>query len=82
MQPSGGVNTINIENGVTLSIPRHMSNIGSRAFKYAAPRLYNNLPIELRKINKIDIFKKRLKALLFSRCYDSDNFEVNEDYAV
>ena len=59
-----------------------MSNIGSRAFKYAAPRLYNNLPIELRKINKIDIFKKRLKALLFSRCYDSDNFEVNEDYAV
>ena len=59
MQPSGGVITRNIENGVTLSIPRHMSNIGSRAFRYAAPRLYYNLPIELRKINKIDNFKKK-----------------------
>ena len=38
---------------------------GRRTFEYAGPRLWNALPLELRTVESIDIFKKQLKTLLF-----------------
>ena len=38
---------------------------GRRRFEYAAPRLWNALPLEVRTEEDIEIFKKRVKTLLF-----------------
>ncbi len=43
---------------------------GDRAFQRGAPELWNKLPIELRKINKIDTFKNKLKTYLFKQYYN------------
>ena len=39
---------------------------GRRTFDYAGPRLWNALPLEVRTIESIDTFKKKLKTILFS----------------
>ena len=38
---------------------------GRRRFKYNAPRLWNALPLHIRKEENIDTFKKQVKTLLF-----------------
>ena len=38
---------------------------GKRTFDYAAPRLWNALPLELRKEENIDKFKGQIKTILF-----------------
>ena len=38
---------------------------GERRYEYFAPRLWNALPLKIRAEEKIDIFKKRVKTLLF-----------------
>ena len=43
---------------------------GGRAFVSAAPTLWNNLPIEIKQCDKLDIFKKRLKTFLFRKSYN------------
>ena len=42
---------------------------GDRAFSHAAPRLWNNLPLAMRVTDSQNIFKKRLKTLLFKRAF-------------
>ena len=50
-----------------LQIPSHKTKItlGDRAFECAAPKVWNNLPLEIRKSASLNIFKSRLKAHLF-----------------
>ena len=38
---------------------------GKRMIEYAGPRLWNALPVEVRKEQKIDSFKKEVKMMLF-----------------
>ena len=42
---------------------------GSRAFSVCAPRLWNSLPLEIRKCDSIDTLKKKLKTHLFKSSY-------------
>ena len=44
-----------------------ISNIGRRAFTFYAPRQWNSLPADLRRVNKLDTFKAHLKTHLFSK---------------
>ena len=44
---------------------------GDKAFSNAGPRLWNTLPLDLRCIDSVDIFKSRLKTYLFKQAYDS-----------
>lgn len=54
-----------------LSVPFTRSSfIQNRAFTVAVPRLWNNLPAELRMIASTDCFKKRLKTELFRNYYN------------
>ena len=46
-----------------------LPTLGDRAFATAAPRLWNGLPLELRKEHSINIFKRKLKTHLFKRAY-------------
>ena len=54
-----------------LLIPKtKLVTCGDRAFSIAAPTLWNSLPNELRNINKLSVFKKKLKTHLFAKAYN------------
>ena len=54
-----------------LDIPKtRTKTYGDRAFSYAAPKLWNELPEHMRSISEIAPFKKELKSFLFSAAYD------------
>ena len=55
-----------------LDEPRMNKEIGTRSFKYSAPRLFNSLPRSMKDSGNLKVFKKRLKTFLFSECYDLD----------
>ena len=82
MQPSEGTNTRRTLDGVTLFEPRCSMNYGFRAFRSAAPRLYNKLPLDIRRVECIKSFKKKLKTHLFSECYDLDDLTIKPAYAL
>ena len=42
-----------------------------RAFQYSAPRLWNNLPYDIRTAPSIGIFRKNLKTYLFHKAFPS-----------
>ena len=46
-----------------------LSTLGDRAFAAAAPKLWNQLPSELRRITFIDHFKRALKTSLFKQAF-------------
>ena len=47
-----------------LFIPRTNLNVGSRAFNVWGPRVWNRLPVSIRIINSLTVFKTRLKHFL------------------
>ena len=51
----------------TLHIPTVSSQ---RAFSVSAPRLWNNLPSHLKSCESVEIFKSKLKTLLFKESYN------------
>ena len=48
----------------------NMKTYGQRAFSVAAPRLWNKLPFEIRACSDVNLFKSKLKTLLFKKVYD------------
>jgi len=52
-----------------LAVPRTRLKLGERAFKVAAPRLWNELPPDIRKSSSLATFKKHLKTFLFCKHY-------------
>ena len=52
-----------IEDGVRLAVKvAKLPTYGDRAFSFYAPRIWNKLPKELRKIESCDVFKSALKT--------------------
>ena len=47
------------------------------SFCHYAPRLYNMLLFELRKIDDLSTFKKKLKTFYFEKAYDLENLVIN-----
>ena len=54
------------ESDLSLSVPRVFTRMGDRAFSVAGPRLWNALPVEIRKLDTLSKFKSQLKHLFFS----------------
>ena len=55
-----------------LNVPRTRSKQwGDRAFVVAGPRLWNKLPVEIRVIPDLALFKSKLKTHLFSMAYNT-----------
>ena len=46
-----------------------MKTYGDRTFRKAGSAFWNSLPDELRLVTSFDIFKNKLKTLLFSQAY-------------
>ena len=57
-------------------------SFASRSFSFSAPRLYNQLPIELKNLTSVDSFKEHLKTFLFLRYYNLAMGNLNEDHKV
>ena len=49
----------------------NLNSYGKRAFSVAAPKLWKNLPEDIKSANSIDDFKRKLKTFLFMRAYES-----------
>ena len=48
-----------------LEVPTSNSSYGKRAFSVVAPRIWNNLPREVKESRTTTMFKKKLKTYLF-----------------
>ena len=42
---------------------------GDRAFSVVGPKLWNDIPIEIRNSSSVNVFKKSLKTYLFKEAY-------------
>ena len=62
--------------------PRTNSKLGEITFKYSAPRLYNNLPSEMKNIQEEEVYKRKLKTLLFGRSYDTEDLTIQARYKI
>jgi hypothetical protein len=47
-----------------------MKKYGDRAFSVCGPKLWNNLPSEIKNAESVDSFKRLLKTHLFKVAYD------------
>ena len=57
--------------GLKLTIPTfRRKRIGGRAFKNCAPKIWNNLPLNVRSSESVSIFKKNLKTHYFNIHYN------------
>ena len=45
------------------------SLISSMAFSVVAPKLWNDLPLDIQRTADVDLFKNKLKSHLFRKCY-------------
>ena len=63
--------TLRSSDGLLLTVPKSVHRItGDRSFSYSAPKLWNNLPIEIRRITELSSFKSAIKGLLFNEAYN------------
>ena len=56
--------------------------LAERTFSYTAPRLYNMLPVALKYIDSLEIFKSRLKTHIFNLCFDTVTKEIRPNYSL
>ena len=55
-----------------LIIPKsNLKFYGDRSFQVAAPRLWNSLTDDIRSIQNLDVFKNKIKTLLFREAFIS-----------
>ena len=45
--------------------PTFKTSYGKRIFAYYGPRLWNALPVDIRAVQDVETYKKKLKTLLF-----------------
>ncbi len=55
--------------GTILSVPIVKTKTGCRAFRVCAPKLWNDLPLNVRSAGSTAVFRKRLKSHLFDRAF-------------
>jgi hypothetical protein len=54
---------------VLLDVPKYKSCLGSRAFAFSAPKLWNSLPYDIRTCVSLVTFKSKLKTYLFHEAF-------------
>ena len=64
------MNMCSNENDLLLRSPyiKHQT-FASHSFKYAAPALWNGLPLHIREIEYLNAFKHQLKTHLYSKAF-------------
>ena len=58
------------KDALLLAEPKYkLERCGRRAFSRCGPKVWNSLPIHVRKSKNVNDFKRKLKTFLFSKCY-------------
>ena len=52
---------------------KSLSTLGDRSFKCSGPKLWNELPKDIRNATTVQIFKRLLKTCLFKKAFNVDN---------
>ena len=52
---------------------KSLSTLGDRSFKCAGPKLWNELPKDIRSATTVKSFKRLLKTYLFKKAFNADN---------
>jgi hypothetical protein len=65
---------------LTEPIAAHGRGFADRSFAFSAPRLYNALPLAIRKESTVESFKKKLKTHFFQLSYDISGQSICERY--
>ena len=70
-KPESRYNLRNSRDKTLLSYPSFKSKatLGDRAFMFAATKLWNNLPRDIRESSSINSFKSKLKTFLFKKAF-------------
>ena len=73
LKDTGGRYNLRLNTGKLLNIPscKSLSTLGDRSFYMAAPKLWNDLPLFIRNISSVNVFKKALKTHLFQKAFPS-----------
>ena len=66
------VRSLRSSNSINFSVPRITSKCGEKAFSYAGPVLWNQLPKSIKMAETIIHFKKLLKTFYFRQAYNHD----------
>ena len=69
LEPSRKVRTLRFSDLDHLNVPRVRTAVGSREFYVAAPRLWNELPLEIRSANPQISSRKKLKTYFFGQAF-------------
>ena len=60
----------NSDHFIYLVEPKTASAFGDKSFEKVGPKLWNELPIEIKTLSSIELFKSALKTLLFKKAFD------------
>ena len=61
--------TLRSTNNNLLQIPHTKTVTGTRAFRCAAPQLWNSLPADITSLHSLDCFRQKLITFLFRQAY-------------
>ena len=53
---------------MNLHVPRTRTRFGERSFRYAAPKLWNDLPLGIRRQQNFSVFKRAVKPFFIQEC--------------
>ena len=65
LQPRKVDSRLRSDSAIKLYQPIARKSVGERAFSVTAPKLWNNLPTDLRNLNALSVFKRKLKTHFF-----------------
>src|SRR5664279_1425116 len=61
--------TLRSSSASLLTVPRFKTELARRAFRIAAPEIWNDLPVTVQTSQTLAIFKSRLKTFLFNSAF-------------
>ena len=63
----------NFTHNIQLIEPRILSQYGERSFQKAGPKMWNELPLDIKTCNSLESFKVALKTYLFTKAFNSES---------
>ena len=70
LQPRKVDSRLRSDSAIKLYQPIARKSVGERAFSVTAPKLWNNLPTDLRNLNVLSVFKRKLKTHFFLKYFN------------
>ena len=70
LQPRKVDSRLRSDSAIKLYQPIAHKSVGERAFSVTAPRLWNNLPTDLRNLNALSVFQRKLKTHCFRKYFN------------